>query len=301
MLSKKIKKTTSRKNILKLNLFVDSKTNKKSKKTLEPSGLSQENKFLQSKKQSRTISQLNLVDFLMSREQNKSVGRRSQRKGARKKKLTVDIAKLEHNLKSNRFNLKTNRKTGGSRSKKVKPPPSKARMKKQAKSREKKIRLSTYLKTERNSAKKNVTPRNNTQVDLRQISLRQKKKKVYKPKSKPLGLDFVNKIKKESFNSLKLLKNSKQLSQEETFLILKSLESEKILRKIKKGKDIFFLKESKIKKRNTKKSTYQKSKKTSRSKKPKVLKDINFGTRNNNLLIKNPQDQFEFNSEKKRY
>ena len=216
--------------------------------------------------------------------------------------MTVDIAKLEKNLKLKKFNIKKNRLIDPTNTQRSRTKTSnKTQTNKKYKSKEKKIRLSTYLKTERHNVKKTMTPKTSTQVDLRQISLNRKKKKLYAKGKNPTCFEFMDKQKKQSFNSLKLLKNSKQLSQEETFLILKSLESEKILRQIKKGKDIFFLKESKLKKRNLKQGILNKPRKKPQKNKIKICKDIKFGTRNDNVLLKNSKQKIEFNSEKKKY
>ena len=209
MTKKKLKNTSSRKNIMKLNLIIENKNKKKENQVFTLASSSQENRFLNGKKQSRTISQLNLIDCVMSREKNKSLGRQSHRtKLRKKKKLTVDIAKLEKNLKLKKFNIKKNRLIDPTNTQRSRTKTSnKTQTNKKYKSKEKKIRLSTYLKTERHNVKKTMTPKTSTQVDLRQISLNRKKKKLYAKGKNPTCFEFMDKQKKQSFNSLKLLKN----------------------------------------------------------------------------------------------
>jgi hypothetical protein len=302
MMKNQIKKSTSRKNILKMNLMMRGKKSKNTSPKYNLRTLADENKLLEIRKKSKTISKLNLADCVTSRETQRTNRPKTLRKKSKKNKLKVDLAKLEKNLKLKKFNLNTKCLSKLKNAKKFKTTGvNRVHSQKQMKAKgQKKIRLSTYLKTERH--KQPLTPKVATQVDLRQISLKMnKRKKKKKSFEKNIKLDVFDKITKESFNSLKLLQKSNKLSQEETLLILKSLESEKALRKIKKGTDIFFLKESKLKKRNHKKSSFKNSKRISSRKRIHLNKDIKFGTRNNNMLISKAKNHIEYNSEKKRY
>ena len=269
---------------MKLNLFLE-----KSKKSGTERGPScHENGGLPSRK-SGTFSRMQRVE--VKRESTK--GKSARRRVKRSAKLKVDIAKLEKNLKKKKFTLNSESLSRLKQQQKFKTTSTKGQSQRRQKG-SKKIRLSTYLKTERN-VQRGSTPRKATQVDLRQISLKRKKALNVQ---KERRLEFLDKVTKESFASLKLLKKSKKLSQEETLLILKSLESEKALRKVKKGADIFFLKESKLKKRV--KQGVEKSKRQSR-KKMKLDLGMKFGTRNHNLHLNKQKHCVEFNSEKKKY
>lgn len=288
-----MKKSISRKNIMDLNRMRGQVGNA----LVGPfDSASRERKALATRKKSKTISKLNLAECVRARETQRSSRPRTLRKKSKRNRLKVDLAVLEKNLKSKKFSLskkclarlkksKRFRTTCAGRTQSTRRP----LVKSQTKSG--KTRISTYLKTERNNPKKRSTPRAK-QVDLCQISLKRKKQ----AKSRRRADNFDQSAPKESFNSLKLLKRSKQLSQEETLLILKSLESEKALRKLRQKGDIFFLKESKLKRRSSKKTTARKS---SRRKRLHLDKDIKFGTRKNNILISRIRNKVDFKSDKK--
>lgn len=282
-----IKKSISRKNILELNRI---RGQVQLGRAHLDSSAPRERKIFTGRRKSQTISKLNLAECVRARESQKSSRPHTLRKKSTRKRLQVDLAVLEKKLKSKKFSL--NKKCLARLKKSKKFRTTAPRREAQSKSKSSaKTRISTYLKTERQPAKRTPTSRA-TQVDLCQISLKRKKSK------KTRLDDFGERGQKESFSSLKLLQRSKQLSQEETLLILKSLESEKALR-LRRGGDMFFLKESKIKKRPSNKFTARASRKTSARRRVHLDKGPKFGTQKNNLLISKVRNKVHFNSDKK--
>ena len=116
-------------------------------------------------------------------------------------------------------------------------------------------------KSRENSRKTNGRPRpkgKRTKSKLkdctsrRKTGSRQKGKKTSRPKTEH---ESVTQYKK-SVNSLNLSKRPKKLSKEETLLVLKSLESDRRAKRLLSDIDLFFLKDSKIRKRTRKKQRF---------------------------------------------
>lgn len=235
----------------------------------------------------RTVSKLNLAECARSGEPKRGGRPKTLRKKSQRAQLRVDLAVLEKNIKAKKFSLNKRCLSRLKQSKKFRTTaPKRGATQKTAKARSR-TRIATFLRTERRAKGTGETP-TATKVDLRQISLKRKRTKT---RAKGDA--------RESFNSLKLLQRSKQLSQEETLLILKSLESEKALRKLRRKGDVFFLKESKLRARAAKKAPPA-PRKSSRRRRMQAEHDFKFGTGHNNFLLSRVRHQVQFNSDKKK-
>ena len=281
MASKSLKRTAtdlksmSRKNIFELNQIYLKEHMSKEPNCLDMISLSQDNRVLSTRQKSQTFRKMDFSERLTF-ETNLKKKYKLSSAFEKNKKCRIDFEKLERNLNKNKIftqrNIREISKDRKDASRKMKSK-SKARTNKCStlitnkltkKDSFGKVKLSTFLKTERNNFCKSrkATPRRVTKIDLRLISINKNKNTTGRQLPIPIkslqnnkrsisknklegrvsakvratktSCREINNLKskqnKQTFETLKLVPKSKKLSREETLLVLKSLESEKIMR-----------------------------------------------------------------------